>query len=122
MKVLLVLLLMTICYSDYVPYPMTATAYAPMCPEAIAGWDYCCDPTVTASGRRSQVGTSIAASRMLPFGTRVYIHGVGERVVHDRGSAIGIGKIDIMMDTKKEALRWGRQEVLIHFLPEGSGE
>ena len=46
----------------------------------------------TASGRDATVGRTVAM-KGLPFGTRVYIEGIGERVVEDRG--VGSGKVDV---------------------------
>lgn len=46
----------------------------------------------TASGRKATVGRTVAM-RGLPFGTRIYIEGIGERIVEDRG--VGSGKVDV---------------------------
>ena len=46
----------------------------------------------TASGKRATVGHTVAM-KGLPFGTRVYIEGIGERVVEDRG--VGDSKVDV---------------------------
>ena len=46
----------------------------------------------TASGRKATVGRTVAM-KGLPFGTRVYIEGIGERIVEDRG--VGSGKVDV---------------------------
>jgi len=46
----------------------------------------------TASGRNATVGRTVAM-KGLPFGTRIYIEGIGERVVEDRG--VGSGKVDV---------------------------
>ena len=46
----------------------------------------------TASGNNATVGKTVAM-KGLPFGTRVYIEGIGERVVEDRG--VGSGKVDV---------------------------
>lgn len=56
----------------------------------ITGYDICeecCGKTdgITASGAVAQVGRTIAAPREIPFGTTLYIEGIGERVVEDRG-------------------------------------
>lgn len=51
---------------------------------------------ITASGARATEGITVAMAN-LPFGTRIYIDGVGERVVQDRGVK---GKvIDIFVST-----------------------
>jgi len=64
----------------------------------------CCGKTdgVTASGAMATVGRTIAASSEFPFGTRLYIEGIGERVVEDRGGAIGGGRIDVLCHDHEE--------------------
>ncbi|MGI6030719.1 MAG: 3D domain-containing protein [Eubacteriales bacterium] len=73
------------------------TAYCPC--------EKCCGKTpsdpgygITASGAVAQEGVTIAMDKF-PFGTRVYIEGVGERVVQDRGGAIKGNRIDIFCST-----------------------
>ena len=54
----------------------------------------------TASGVRATEGVTIAADkRILPLGTKVYIEGVGERIVQDVGGAIKGNKIDIYVSS-----------------------
>jgi len=85
-----------------------ATAPTPRLPEppkdAADGWTYlgryrvsgydicaeCCGKTdgITASGAEATVGRTCAANG-LPFGTRLWIEGLGERVVEDRGGMTG---------------------------------
>lgn len=58
----------------------------------------CCGKTdgITASGVKVQEGVTIAAdTSILPFGTKVFIQGVGNRIVQDRGSSIKGNKIDV---------------------------
>jgi 3D (Asp-Asp-Asp) domain-containing protein len=47
---------------------------------------------------------------VLPPGTRVYIEGVGERVVEDRGGAVKGKHIDLYIEDLDAALEWGRQK------------
>lgn len=68
------------------------------------------NPT-TASGEPVTPGVTIAADPdVLPLGTRVYIDGIGERVVQDTGGAIKGRKIDLAVESHREALAWGRKE------------
>jgi len=64
----------------------------------------CCGKTdgVTASGAMATVGRTIAAGREFEFGTHLYIDGIGERVVEDRGGAIGSGRIDVLCNNHDE--------------------
>lgn len=63
---------------------------------------------ITASGAKVKEGRTCAALG-LPFGTKVYIEGVGVRVVEDRGR-LKPDQIDIFIEDKDRALSWGRQE------------
>jgi len=73
----------------------------------ITGYDICvecCGKTdgVTASMTKAIVGRTCAAPRNIPFGTVLYIEGVGERIVEDRGGAIRGNKIDVLCNNHKE--------------------
>ncbi|PIH59205.1 hypothetical protein CS562_14280 [Paenibacillus sp. LK1] len=69
------------------------------------------DYGITASGAKTEEGVTIAADwRVLPKGTRVYIDGVGERTVLDKGGAIKGQKIDVYFESEEEALEFGRKK------------
>lgn len=74
----------------------------------------CCGKTngITASGTIATEGRTIAST--LPFGTKLYIEGVGERVVEDRGGGIGTGKIDIFMSDHETALKFGVRKLDVY--------
>lgn len=97
----------------------TLTAYAPLDPSAVYGLDYIGNPSVTASGDKPIPNETVAAAKDIPFGTRVWIEGVGVRTVNDRGGAIKRGRLDLCMATKEEALRFGRQRRKVIILKEG---
>ena len=103
---------------DFEIYTWTATAYAPLDPEAVAGVCYSGDPNITASGREIRPGITVAAGPSIPFGTWIWIEGFGWRCVEDRGSAIKDGRVDIAMISRQNALDFGRQEVLV-IIPKG---
>jgi len=65
---------------------------------------------ITASGRKVVANLTAACPPSMPFGTRIRIEGVGERVCHDRGSAITEGHIDVYIEDVEQALRNGRVE------------
>lgn len=78
---------------------------------------YTCDPAenggsgLTATGRRVEdvVGECIAADpSVLPYGTKVYIEGIGERTVMDCGGAIKGNKIDVLVATAADVPSYGR--------------
>jgi len=56
---------------------------------------------------------NICASRDLPLDTLVYIDGFGECVIKDRLNKRykGTNRIDILMETRKEALKFGKQQL-----------
>ena len=68
----------------------------------------------TASGAIAEEGVTIAADwSVYSPGTILYIEGIGERTVQDRGGAIRGQKIDVFFNSHEDALRFGRQEVRI---------
>jgi 3D (Asp-Asp-Asp) domain-containing protein len=83
---------------------MEVTAYAPTDPAAKEGMCYSGDPTVTASGEAPVPGETVAAA--LPFGTLLYIEGIGLRRVNDRG--VGPGRVDVVTETRRQAIEIGR--------------
>ena len=69
----------------------------------ITGYDICVDccgktDGITASGVKAQVVRTVAAPKGFNFGTRLYIDGLGERVVEDRGGAIKGNKLDVLCE------------------------
>ena len=76
----------------------------------------------TASGAVAQEGVTIAADwDVLPPGTVVYIDGLGERVVQDRGGAIKGNTVDVYFEDHDEALVFGRQAVRLYIVEGGDG-
>src|SRR5690606_26809026 len=74
---------------------------------------------ITASGKRVQENHTIACPPEWPFGTTVFVEGLGIRVCEDRGGAIKENRIDIYMPNKEDALAWGRRKVRVIFLTWG---
>ena len=73
-----------------------------------------CDKSdgVTASGIKVQDKRTIACPPEFPFGAKIEIEGRGVYVCEDRGGAIKGNKIDIYMETKKEAFAFGRRNLM----------
>lgn len=68
----------------------------------------------TASGAIAEEGVTIAADwSVYSPGTILYIEGIGERTVQDRGGAISGQKIDVFFNNHEDALHFGRQEIRI---------
>ena len=65
---------------------------------------------ITASGQPVQAGVSVAVADLetFPYGTIIYIEGVGIRIVQDTGS-FDPSKIDCAVDTHEKALHWSGQ-------------
>lgn len=73
----------------------------------ITGYDICmkcCGKTdgVTASGEKATVGITCAAGSRFQFGTKLYIKGIGERIVQDRGGGIKNTNIDVLCNNHDE--------------------
>lgn len=84
----------------------------------------CCGKVdgITASGKRAVVGRTVAVN-WLPFGTRLRIDGHEYRV-EDRGALSHFGskknpkkRVDILMASHAEALRFGKKAVEVEILP-----
>ena len=67
----------------------------------------------TASGAEVVPGVTAAAGPDYEFGTRAYVMGDGPRIIQDRGGRIGNGSIDLAVETREEALAWGRRAVKV---------
>lgn len=66
---------------------------------------------VTKSGTTVEEGRTIAADwDVLPAGTKVYIEGVGERIVEDTGGAIVGQAIDVYVEDVEVARQLGRHK------------
>lgn len=66
----------------------------------ITGYDTCAKccgkvDDITASGAIATVGKTCAAPKDIPFGTKLYIDGIGERIVEDMGG-FGENVIDVL--------------------------
>lgn len=98
---------------------MTVTAYD--------GCERCCGAWsaggITSTGKKASICDGVAADpRLLPYGTRLEIPGIGIRVVDDTGGAMrkdgkkGVYHIDVRMKTHQEALNWGRKNLAVRIL------
>jgi 3D (Asp-Asp-Asp) domain-containing protein len=95
---------------------------------AYCGGSCCCGtfpgkvPLQTASGAKAKQGRTLAMPKSFPFGTRVYSDGKLLGICEDRGGAIkmkgGKVRIDIYMDSHKEALKFGKREIIVEIKKE----
>lgn len=69
----------------------------------------CCGKSdgITASGAKAVQGVTAATDRSIPFGAKLHIDGVGERVAQDRGGAIRGNRIDVYFDLHMNAVEFG---------------
>lgn len=75
----------------------------------------CCGPDaagITASGKRAKVGM-VAASRSIPFGTRLHISGLGWYTVQDRLSGRYDNRVDVYTSSHAEAQRFGKRSLKV---------
>jgi 3D (Asp-Asp-Asp) domain-containing protein len=63
-------------------------------------------------GTAVAVGVDRSGAPLVPLGTVVWIEGVGERTVMDTGHG-GAGWFDVLMQTTREAVQFGRQTRLV---------
>lgn len=70
----------------------------------------------TFTGVYPQVGMVAVDPKVIPLGQRLYIEGYGFAVARDTGGAIKGDRIDVFLETRQEALRWGRRQVKVYVL------
>lgn len=72
-----------------------------------------------ANGRWPIADVTVAAdTRLHPFGTELLVEGIGFRTVGDRGRAIKGKKLDLFVDSCREARKHGRQWRRVIVVPE----
>ncbi len=86
---------------------MVVTGYTP--------YDEGCTGT-TASGKAAGYGIIAADTRVLPFGTKIYVPGYGTGVVEDRGGAIKGNRLDLCYNSLQEAFKWGVRDITVYIL------
>ena len=74
----------------------------------------------TADGSVAQAGVTIAADwDVFPAGTVLYIEGLGERIVQDRGGEINGYDVDVYHNDHNAALQFGRQHLQAYVVSYG---
>lgn len=102
--ILLVLFLSSTCLAA--PDKFTVTAYTKN--------DKGCTG-ITATGKDANYRNNICAADWTVFrpGTKILIEGVGVYTVEDKGGAIKGNRIDILVNTRREAMNFGKQELKV---------
>lgn len=76
---------------------------------------------ITATGTEVTPGQTIAADwNVLPPGTKVYIEGIGERIVEDSGGAVKGKHVDVYIPSVEEANKRGVSYAKVYILEEES--
>ena len=88
-------------------FTMVATAY-------YAGGGGLCGDGITATGLRAAYGIVAVDPRVIPLGTKLYIPGYGPALAADTGGLIKGNRIDLVLNSREQALRWGRREVKVY--------
>ncbi len=64
-----------------------------------------------SNGKRVHQGAVAADTRLLPIGSKLYIHNFGTYVVSDTGGDIKGRRLDIWFSSCNQAIRFGRKQV-----------
>ncbi|UOF90512.1 LysM peptidoglycan-binding domain-containing protein [Fodinisporobacter ferrooxydans] len=74
---------------------------------------------ITSTGTHATQGRTIAVDpHIIPYGSKVYIPGVGIRIAEDTGGAIRGGRIDVYFNDVNTALRFGvKRNIPVYILP-----
>lgn len=63
---------------------------------------------ITASGTGASTGRTVAVDpRIIPYGSLLYIDGLGWRIAEDTGGAIHGHHIDVLVDSRRTAMQFG---------------
>jgi 3D (Asp-Asp-Asp) domain-containing protein len=74
---------------------------------------YCYTGNKTKTGTWPKVGTVAVDPKVIPLGTQLHIEGYGSGVAEDTGGMIKGNRIDLYMNSEREALNWGRRWVRV---------
>ncbi|MEJ9279687.1 MULTISPECIES: ubiquitin-like domain-containing protein [Ureibacillus] len=90
---------------------VTATAYTPYC-------DGCSGTSAAGINLRGNPNLKVIAvdPNVIPLGSKVWVEGYGYAIAGDTGGAIKGNKIDVLVQSKQEAIQWGRKKVRIKVL------
>lgn len=67
----------------------------------------------TASGMKPAEGIVAVDPSVIPLGTELYVEGYGDAIAGDTGGAIKGNRIDLFMESRGQALEYGRQKIKV---------
>jgi len=70
----------------------------------------------THTGIAPRVGVAAVDPSVIPLGSKLYVDGYGYCQAADIGSKIKGNRIDVFLDTRSQALKWGRRNVKVYVL------
>lgn len=70
----------------------------------------------TATGVNPHVGVVAVDPSVIPMGSRLYVEGYGYCTAMDKGRAIRGNRIDVFLESRSQALSWGRRTVKVYLL------
>ena len=71
---------------------------------------------ITAMGIPATYGVAAVDPSIIPLGSRLYIPGYGEAIAADTGGAIYGYKIDLCMESYRDAMNFGRRTITVYVL------
>ncbi|MED4284535.1 3D domain-containing protein [Priestia megaterium] len=92
-------------------FKVTATAYTANCKG-------CSGKTAIGIDLKKNPNQKVISvdPNVIKLGSKVYVEGYGTAIAADTGGAIKGNKIDVLLPSQKEALKWGRKTVKVQIL------
>ncbi len=110
-------LILTAAVASAATEPSARGTWAPMGEYRVTAYSACvrcCGKSdgITADGTYAPgfKGVLVSAPKDIPFGTRLWVEGVGLVEVHDRGGAIKGRRLELFFQKYNDAVQWGVQK------------
>ena len=74
----------------------------------------------TSTGVYPQINRTIATDpKVIPYGSIIFVEGYGAFIAEDTGADIKNNRLDIFVDTRKEAIEKGRRKAKVYVIERG---